>query len=283
MRRRHPARRRSLRLGRRLEHFVVEPDEQHFRVAVEAGERLRLDCEQRLPGVARYGRHLGDRIARRIDAAEAGADEQVADDHVGILRQVRQRQEARAPGAERDAARAGAVHLHRDRVFRVGDQDDLGREGADARDLAEDAVRVDDRLAAEQLRARTLVDEHPLAERVEVDPHDLRDQRALHDARGTLAQRAQPLVLLLERLEAQELQPQHQVVGRELDVLGLDAGLGGKGLAHRGIGLDRRLHGPLDRVGEGCDAVADHREVVLAMVRHHEAGRHGREDDEAEP
>ena len=48
-------------------------------------------------------------------------------------------------------------------------------------------------------------------------------------------------------------------------------------------GLDRRLHGPLDRVGEGRDAVADGGEVMLAMVRDHESGGHRGEHDEAQP
>ncbi len=143
-----------------------------------------------------------DRIARRIDAAQARADQQVAGDDVGVLRQVGQRQLPRAAGAERDRARAGAVHLHRDGVLGIGDQDDFGGDRPDARDLAENAIGVERRLAAEHAGAAALVDEHALPERVEVDAHDLGDQRALHDARGALARGPQPLVLLLQRLVA---------------------------------------------------------------------------------
>ena len=92
---------------------------------------------------------------------------------------------SRAAGAERDAAHARAVHLHRYRMLGIGDQDDLGRDRACARDLAEDAGRVDRGLAPEDAVARALVDEHALTERIEVHAHDLGDQRALHDAGRT--------------------------------------------------------------------------------------------------
>ena len=177
-------RRCRLRLGLRLrlDDRAVEPDQQDLRVPVESGERRRLDCEQRLAGVARDRRDLADRVTRRIDAAEARAHEQVADDDVRVLRQVGQRQESRAARAERDAAHPGTVHLHRYRVLGIGDQDDLGRNRAGTRDLAEDAGRVDRGLASEDAVARALVDEHALAERVEIHAHDLGDQRTLHDA-----------------------------------------------------------------------------------------------------
>ena len=155
--------------------------------------------------------------------------------------------------------------------------------GTCARDLAEDAGRVDRGLASKDAVARALVDEHALAERVEVHAHDLGDERTLHDAGRTLAHGAQPLVLLLERFEAQELEAQHEIVGGELDVFSFDAGPGRERLAHRGPGLQRRLHGPLDRVGEGCDAIADGGEVVLAMIRDHESCGHRGEHDEAQP
>ena len=132
-------------------------------------------------------------------------------------------------------------------------------------------------------RARSLVDEYALAERVEVDTHDLGNERALHDARRALAHRAKPLVLLLERLEAQELQAEHEVVRGKLDVAGLDARLGRERFPHRAPGRDRSLHGPLDGIGERRDAVADCSEMMIAVVGDHEAGGHEGEDDEAQP
>jgi hypothetical protein len=109
-------------------------------------------------------------------------------------------------------------------VFRVGDQDDFRRHRPGARDLAEDAIGVQRGLAAEYAVTASLVDQHALAERVEVDAHDLGDQRPLHDARRAFAGAAQAQVLLLERFEAHQLEAQHQVVRGEPDVVGLDAG-----------------------------------------------------------
>ncbi len=91
--------------------------------------------------------------------------------------------------------------------------------GTDARDLAEDAVRVDRRLAAEHVRARVPL---LMSTRWRNGSRSTRTISATSErctTRAELSRTARrPLVLLLERLEAQELQAQHEVVGGELDV-----------------------------------------------------------------
>ena len=65
------------------------------RAALRGRDRCRASgsastCAQRLRRVALDLGDLADRVARREDAAEAGGDQQVADLHVGVLRQVGQ-------------------------------------------------------------------------------------------------------------------------------------------------------------------------------------------------
>ena len=86
------------------------------------------------------------------------------------------------------------------------------------RDLAEDALGVEHGLALEDAVGRALVEQHAVAERVEVDVEDRGDQHALGDARRVCAHVAQAQVLVLERGEALQLQVREAHACGELEV-----------------------------------------------------------------
>ena len=145
--------------------------------------------------------HAADRVARREHAARARRDQQVADDDVGVVREIRQAQAAAVARADGDRAQAVAIHADGHGVVRIGDQHGFGGQRADAHDLADDALRVDQRLADVHAVDEAAVQIEALPVRVEVDGEDLGDERAAADARRRIEQLAQPRVLRLERLE----------------------------------------------------------------------------------
>ena len=204
----------ALRLVRRV------PDEQHLAVAVERRRGLRDDLGERLVGPQPHLEHAPDGVARREHAAEPRRDEQVADHDVGVVREIRQAQAAAVAGADRDRAQAVAVHAHGHRVVGIGDQHGLGRQRPDAHDLADDALRVDQRLADVHAVDEPAVQVEPLPVRVEVDGEDLGDERAAADARRRIEQLAQARVLALERLEPLQPRLGLEPLAPELPVLG---------------------------------------------------------------
>ena len=130
------------------------PDEQHLAIAVERGRGLRDDLGERLIGPPLHLEHAADGVASREHAAEARRDQQVADVDVGVVREIRQTQAAAVAGADGDRAQAVAVHADGHGVIRVGDQHGLRRQRADAHDLTDDALRVDQRLSDDTRRRR---------------------------------------------------------------------------------------------------------------------------------
>ncbi len=96
---------------------------------------------------------------------------------------------------------------------------------------------------------------------------------ALGVARRRVDERAQPLVLLLDRLEAQQLEVvlarrvlERGVVGQQLAVR---AQRGAQPVPRR----DRRVHQHLQRPGRRRQPRADQRESLLAVIGHHQADR----------
>ena len=196
------------------------PNEQNLAVAIERGRRLRHDLGERLIRAQPDLRDAADRVTRREHTAEAGRDEQVALLDVLVVRQVRQPQQAAVAGTDCDRAQAVAVDADRHRGIRVGDQHRLGRERPDSHGLADDALRVDQRLADVHAVDETAVQVEALAVRIEIDRENLGDQRAATDPRLAVEQLAQPRVLGLERCEALEPELGIEPLALELLVLG---------------------------------------------------------------
>ena len=218
-------RRRRLRLGCGLAAgFLdgrrrVEPHQQHFAVPVERRGRPRLDDRERGLGRALDLRDARHRVAGREHAAHAGREQQVALADVGLTGDERQRQPVRVAGADRDRAHAAAIRLHRDRVLRVADQDRLGGARVDAPDLAEDALRIEHGLALEDAVGGAPVEQHAVAERVEVDvEYRRRRWRASRRRRSCRASRAAG-GSLLERGEALQLQVREPQARGEVEIL----------------------------------------------------------------
>src|SRR5262245_39336261 len=83
-------RRPALRARRARRMIGALPDEEHFTIAFDAGERYRENPREGLRGIAFDPRDARDRQAEREHATEAGGDQQVAYLHVLVLRHVGQ-------------------------------------------------------------------------------------------------------------------------------------------------------------------------------------------------
>ena len=69
---------------------LVRPQQQHFAIAIELRQRLRLDCREGVVGVALDFRHRRRPDSRpERSAVEPGADQQIAALDVGLDRQDR--------------------------------------------------------------------------------------------------------------------------------------------------------------------------------------------------
>ena len=164
------------------EHRRLEPDQQHFAIAVEPGGGPRFDQRERRRGGALHFRDLRHRVARREHAAEAGRDQQVAFLQVAFDGDERQRQLVLVAGADRDGAHAAAFDCTGNRVLGVGDQDDFGR---DALTFVTWPKMPSPSSTAWPLNTpfdRALVEQHAVPERIEVDVEDLGDEHLLGDA-----------------------------------------------------------------------------------------------------
>jgi len=111
-------------------------------------------------------------------------------------------QPAHIARADGNGAQSIAIDLHRYCVSRVADQNDLGGELTDARDLAEYPAGVQDGLADENPVLRAFVDQHALAERVQIDVHDVADDESVRESRGAVPKRTQALALGFQGLVA---------------------------------------------------------------------------------
>ena len=161
-----------------------------------------------------------DRIPGREAAAEAGGHEQIADLHVGIAGQIRQRQALAIATTERDRLQPGAVDLDRNAMVGIGDQQCDAGGRIDLHDLAHDTGRVDDGLAAIDAIALALVEHDLVAIRVLACREDLGDQHPIGQRGGGGEQLADALVLGLERGEAQQARLLLELVVLEFAILG---------------------------------------------------------------
>ena len=253
-------------------HFVGEPDQQHFRGRVRVRRAAPPRREQRLRRIALDLGHLGDRQpggnTRPRPESRAGRRRSRRS---SAARRAGRRPERPVPSAmvrtpERSPARGSRA--------RVGDQDDFGRVSGPARETwPKIAVASMTAWPRNTPCRRSLVDEHALAERVEVDAEHLRDQ-ALSMTRATFAQRAQ-------RGGSPPRAPRSAAACRSRTWLRSELDFSPRcGVSDRRSfrastpGLDGCLDRPLERVDRGRDAVARSRvKPVASDGRQHEDDR----------
>jgi hypothetical protein len=96
-----------------------------------------------------------------------------------------------------------------------------------------------------------------------------RDQRALAEPLGGLADLAQPAVLFVERLEPQQLAPGDAELLGELGVLGAQPAAIGEAARQPGPQLIGRLHDGIDRVRGCAHPQPCGLEVAAAMIENH--------------
>ncbi len=244
----------------------LQPDEHELARAVEGGRGPDIDVGQRLGRIALHRRHRAHGIAGREAAAETRRDQEVAGDHVGAGRQIRELQARRVAGPNGDGAKAVAVDLHRDRMGRIAHQDDLARELLDPGDLPEHPARIEHGLPDEQPVARALVDQHAFAERIQIQIHDIADDETVGDPGGAVAQGAQPLALGFQGLVTLQLELREAQLGLQPGVVGAQGVAGGDALAKPVPALERARDRNLHRIGHDRQEAADAAEMVVALV-----------------
>ena len=257
----------------------VDPEQQYLAVTVELCERFRLDQRKSVRRIALDLRDAGHRIAGRKYAVESGRHEQIADFDVRLHRHERQVELAEIARADRNGADAVAIDLDGNGVLGVADQDDERGVLVDLRHLAHDAERIENGLTQEHTVVDALVDAHPVSKRINVDVHDLRDQRARCDAFGGLANCTQTPIFLVQGLELQQLHARAAQVLGQLRILGAQAVSIAEAVRQPVPGLERRVHDDVERICGGAHPQARNVEIAAAMVKHH---HHDREHAEKE-
>ena len=128
-------------------------------MAVDAGQWLAQHAAKGAGGTVFNPDHLGHRQARRIHAVQAGRNEHVAHQDIGVGRHEAQVEQSALAASIRHAAQAIAQHLHRDGLFLVGQQRHFGGEREYARDLPHHALAVDHRQADPHIAMAAAVDD----------------------------------------------------------------------------------------------------------------------------
>ncbi len=137
---------------------------------------------------------------------------------------------------------------------------------ADARDLPEDPAGVEYRLTDEDAVLRALVHQHALAERIQVNIHDIADDEPVGDACGFVAQRTQALALGLQRLVALQAELGQAQLCLELALVGAQGIAGGDAFAKPVPALEGTGDGDLHGVGHDRQHAADLAEMIVALV-----------------
>ena len=151
---------------------------------------------------------------------------------VGGIRYVTQLQALRVAGAAGNRPQTVAVHLHRNAVSRIGQQQDTGGVGHQLDHLPHQAAGIEHRLAKNHTVALTLVDDDAMGEGVGVHADQLGHFDLLVDQRGGIEQLAQPNVLLGEGGKLLHATLQQQVFGLEFFVFGDQLGTAAKLAGH---------------------------------------------------
>ncbi len=183
--------------------------------------------------------------------------------------------------ADRDRAHAAAVRLHRDRMLGIADQDHFGRAGIHLGHLSEDAFAVEHGLALEHAVDRPLVEQHAMAERVEVDIQDrshehlfrrrlpvfARISRSRRFSSSSAANRCNC------RLARRRRAVSSRFSWRRLPAIGERTG-------DPAPGAERKIDDPLHGMHDRTEPLAHLVDLVIALVGDHQPDRDRREHDE---
>ena len=211
---------------------AVAEHQQQVTAAVQGGSRHGANNGERLAGIVDHFLDRRHRVTRRETLAEAGADQQIAFLDVGGIGHVTQFQAFRVAGAAGNRPQTVAVHLHRNAVGGVGQQQDAGGVGHQLDHLAHQATGIEHRLTEHHTVALTFVDDDAMGEGVGVHADQLGHFDLLVDQRGGIEQLAQPNVLLGEGGKLLHAPLQQQVFGLEFFVFGDEFGTAAKLAGH---------------------------------------------------
>ncbi|MNQ98319.1 hypothetical protein D3C85_1140030 [compost metagenome] len=164
------------------------------------------------------------RITRRETLTEAGADQQVALLDVGGIGHMPQLETFRVTGAAGNRPQTVTVHLHRNAVGGIGQQQDAGGVGHQLDHLAHQATGIEYRLTEDHAVALTFIDDDAMGEGVGVHADQLGHFDLLVDQCRRVEQFAQPNVLLGQGGKFLHAPLQQQVFGLEFFVFGDEFG-----------------------------------------------------------
>ncbi|MCY1296555.1 hypothetical protein D9M70_459440 [compost metagenome] len=216
------------------------------------------------------------RITGRETLAHSRADQQVAFLDVGGIGHVAQFQAFRVAGTAGDGAQAVAVHLHRNAVGGIGQQQHAGGVGHYLDHLAHQSAGVEHGLAEEHTVLLALVDQDAVGEGVGIDADQLAHQDLLVHQGGGVEQFAQAHVLLGEGRQLLQAALHQQGLGLELLVLGDQGAAAGELVADAVPDAHRQVSQPIEGREDQAHLAAHGLEGIEAGVDHHQRSRkHG--------
>ncbi len=211
-------------IGAFLGGAAVAEHQQQVAAAVQGGCGHGADDSERLAGVVDDLFYRGHRITGRESLAETGADQQIAFLDVRRIGDMTQFQALRVAGAAGNRAQTVTVHLHRNAVGGVGQQQDTRGVRHQFNHLAHQPACIEHRLAEHHAVALTFVDDDAMGKGVGVHADQLGHFDLFIDQCGGIEQLAQPNVLLGQGRELLHASLQQQVFGLEFFVFGDELG-----------------------------------------------------------
>ncbi|VVO36632.1 hypothetical protein PS691_05373 [Pseudomonas fluorescens] len=169
-----------------------------------------------------------DRVARWKTLAEPGTDQQVAFFDICGVRHMAKFQALGITGAAGNCPQTVTVHLNRNTVGRVGQQQDPRGVGHQLDHLAHQAAGIEYRLTENHAIALTFIDDDAMSEGIGVHANQLGHFDLFVDQRRGIEQLAQPDVLLGQGRQFLHAALQQQVFGLEFFVFGNQFGAAAK-------------------------------------------------------
>ncbi len=219
--------------------------------------------------------HRGHRVTGREALTQAGADQQITFLDVGGVGHMPQLQTLRVAGTAGDGTQTVTVHLHRDAVGGIGQQQHTRGVRHQLHHLAHQPTGIEHRLPQEHTVALTLVDQDALGEGVGVHADQLGHFDFLVDQRRGVEQLAQAHVLLGQGRQLLQATLQQQGFGLEFFVFGDKLGTAAELAGHALVQTLRQIRDPVGAHQHQRHLAAHRLQQREARIHHHQGdGQH---------